>query len=336
MKQTLLLVVVTIALAVGVSVYVHPDGVQGVLGMLGLDGLVEERPAAPPATERVVDRTAAAEKQLVNGDASYDAGEFDQAWTAYGIAFGAAQTDAQTRRAATGMERAVLGWALTHDPPPADYAGRTARDRFIELSSRARTERTEDAWLAVAQFAAAADLRTELRGTVSSALDLAVGGGPVEAVLRRSLRDAGPKERSLLTAMKARGLGAGLTVSGGASMDVADLHHPASDDEPSGIGGVGTAPRVRVPFGAFDAEMRERLREAAEAEAEGLEHFRLSGPDGTDRPAHRREALRLLKQARDVYNDALEMDPDSRDVERRMQTIMRALGQLNKETVAGD
>ena len=94
--------------------------------------------------------------------------------------------------------------------------------------------------------------------------------------------------------------------------------------------------RIPVPFGAFDAAMRKRLERAVEAERQGLEHFAQAGPDGQDRERHRSEALKLLREARDAYNDALEMDPDSRAAEARMRQVMRALGQLNKEVVSGE
>lgn len=338
MKQTIVLALLVVGLALGASVYVHPDGADGVLRMLGIERRSEPQAASGTRTpDRLVDRTAAADKQIRNGDVSYDQGDFDQAYTAYMIAMTSAQTEAQRLRAETGQQRAVLAWALTHDPPPADYADRTARDRLTELTARARARGTEDAWLEVALFAAGAALKSDLRDAVSSALDLAAGGGAVEMRLRAALAAAGPKERSLLAAMKARGLGAGLEAGATTALTGAGaLRHPTDDDEPSGIGGVGSAPRVRVPFGAFTAEMREKLKGAAQAEADGLEHFRLAGPEGTDRGMHRREAHRLLKEARDVFNEALEMDPDAREVERRLQTIMRALGQLNKERVAGE
>ena len=337
MKQTLLLVIVVTGLALGASVYVHPDGSDGVLRMLGIDRAPESAAATGALPDRIVDRAAAAEKQVRNGDESYDSGDFNSAWTAYMIASTAAQTEAQRQRALAGQARAVLAWALTVNPPPANYQGRSGRDRMTELLARARSERSEDVWLQVALFASAAGLKSDLRDAVSSALDLAVGGGPVEMKLREALTVAGPKERSLLAAMKMRGLGEGLVVSGGtASVDLTDLRHTAEDDEPSGIGGVGSAPRVSAPFGDFTSEMRTKLQAAAQAEYEGLEHFRLSGPDGTDRSMHRHAAHRLLKSVRDVYNEALEMDPDAREVERRLQTIMRALGQLNKELVAGE
>ncbi len=337
MKQTGLLVVVTVALALGAAVYVHPDGADGVLRMLGLERIAAHETATTTSPGRAVDRAAAAEKQIRNGDESYDRGDFDAAWTAYGTAGVAAQTDVQRERAESGGRRAVLAWALTTAPPAADHAGRTARDRLIELETRARSAGTESAWLDVALFAAAAGLESDLRDAVTSALDLAVGGGPVEMRLRAALPLAGPKERSLRAAMIARGLGAGLPApSTPTSLGDGTLRQPPADDEPSGIGGVGRAPRVRVPFGAFTPQMREKLRAAAEAEVSGLEHFRLAGPDGTERGRHRHEARLLLKQARDTYNEALEMDPDAREVERRLQKIMRALGQLNKESVAGE
>ncbi len=342
LRQSVLLGLVVTGVAFGASVYVHPQGLHGVLELIGLEGLA---PAAGPADAGDGESgTGAAARlsnaelvagQMTQADLAYDRGDFTIAVTFYMLATNAAPGAATRARAAKGLHRALLAWALTDAPPPADFAGRSAHARLAELREQARSQGTEEAWLELALFAKAAGLDVEAPGAVGAALDLAVVGGPVERRILNVVPRAAQRQKPLREALSLRGLGAG--ASGGTGSGATGLRHPTeTDDGPSGIGGTGQAPRISVPFGAFSPAVRQRLKRAVVAEREGLEHFRLAGPEGTDRSTHRSAALRLLREARDIYSEALEEDEDSSAAQARLQQVMRALGQLNKEVVSGD
>ncbi len=334
MKQLLLLLVVALAVAFAVAVGVHPDGLVGVERLVGLGPPDSEASSAKSPLPGAWPTTPAerAENELTKAEAAYDRGEFRDALTFFGVAGVAATDETQRRRASVGAERAVLAWALVDGAGVPDLRGASARERLAELLEKARVAGTEDAWLDVVLLAQGAGLKSELPAAVAAAYDVAVHGGPVERRAANFVGLAGPHAKALRAALAARGLDVPADFE---PTFTEPLRHPGShDDGPSGIGGVGAAAPLkvpRVPRGAFDDAMRRRLEQAVIDERDGLEHFRLAGPDGTDRPLHRREAYRLLKKARDVYNDALEMDPRSSDCEARMQETMRALALASKE-----
>jgi len=335
LRQTVLLIVIVLLAGLGAAVFMHPEGAVGVRRMLGLDGdgvttaTASSGPADPVITAR--QRTA---KQLRWGDEAYDAGNFSGALTFYSIGAAAADDANQRAAASRGIQRSVLAWGIIADGVTPDYGGRTADERFGELMGRARTEQTEQAWLDLALFASGAGMSAKLQEVIDTLYEVARTGGPVEQRLQHVLRTGTTNFKTLAAAMSAIGLDHGAT----SSSLIAGLEHADDgDNERSGIGFTNDSPvTYRIPFGSFPKEFRARLEEGAQAAAEGIRHAEAAGPDGTDRAKHRREALRLLKFARDVYNEALELDPDSVDVQKHLKEVNIHFSRVRKSATFAD
>ncbi len=340
LKEALLLVGMLVSVAVAMAAFMHPQGFDGVIAMVvGGESAAEPEDETVDTGSAVRSPKAAADAELRKGDRAYDSGRFNSAVTFYMIAYGAAQTPRQKQRAKRGLHQAVLANALVRGASvPSGSVG--AADRFRELRTKAESSRTETDWLAAARFAAGAQLTGDVRDTVRSALDAARSGGVVETQLLSSLPHMGAKSRPLRAAMTAVGLGSAFTRpgstaslpggngSGGTRRGLSDL------DGPSGIGGVGAA---SMPHGDFSREMTGRLKQAIQWATEGLELYRQAGDtEALNRNELRTKAHKLLKQARDVFNDAQEQDPESGDLDRWMHRVMEGIAQLNKERVFGD
>jgi hypothetical protein len=335
LRQTLLLIVITLLAGLGAAVFMHPRGADGVRDLLGIGKIWEaQSPATGGASDPVINKAQTTANQLRYGDEAYDAGNFDGALTFYSIAI--ISDDATQRSAAQrGLARAVLAWAVVQDAPAPNFGGRTGDERYAELLGRASTEQTEQAWLDTVLFAAGAKRVADLPGAVDTLFEVVRTAGPVETRLQNVLRNGTRNAKNLTTAMTAIGLD-----HGGSGGMLAGLEHEDDASAGGARSGIGftnkTAPSYRIPFGEFPNSFRPKLEEAAKAEFEGLQHAEDAGPDGDDRPAHRREALRLLRIARDIYNEALEIDPESSDVQRHLKQVNIAYSRVRKSATFPD
>ena len=76
-----------------------------------------------------------------------------------------------------------------------------------------------------------------------------------------------------------------------------------------------------VPGGRFKPATKLELAKAVDLEIKGTAEYELTGPDNADRRTHRKKAVDLLKQAREIYDAALEEDSASSDLERRLKEL---------------
>lgn len=256
---------------------------------------------------------------LAAAEKAYDAGDFSAAIERYRVA--RADSDrAVAERAARGLERAVLGWALVHGAKapavlPEDADGDVARRQAaIEAAP------SEEAWLALTRFAAGCASARTLPYLVQQTIAAASPGGPVEARLLETLASAGPRAYVLREAMLAQGL-----------FRAEDPVASAVKSKPK----TPPPPAIAPPTGKFTPATKEKLARAAALEAEGAREFELSGPDNAQRREHRKIALDRLKQARDIYQDAQEED-DSADLGRHLRAVMEMIAHLHKEMSVGE
>lgn len=322
---------------------VHPGGFEGLAEDL-LGSLPTGGPDAPPAPDdgeqpgapkkSPEDPVAAAQDELGKAERAYDAGHFDSAVTFYGVARMMVEDPAQRERATTGLERSILACTVLSGSPRTSLAPEAARSEFERLKQAAEARPTEENWLAASRFAAGAGLVAETPYVVERCLAAAARGGPVEAQLREGL--TGTRRGQLVKALLARGLDATLPPSLAVTADTSHMGDGTTDadSETSGIGHVGRAPiSTTVPFGSFDAKMRERVREAVRLEQRGREEYDLARPGQANRKQHRHDAMGLLKQAREILSDALEADPDSRGVEAHLREVNQMLSFLKKDSL---
>ncbi len=345
LRQTLLLVVIVLLSGLGAAVFMHPQGADGVRNMLGLDTAEASQTASSGVAQSPIPKHRRTATQLQNGDEAYDAGNFSGAQTFYAIA-GITDDLSQRDAARRGAQRSVLAEALIDDTPAPDLGGQSEDERLAEVRRRAELEQTEAAWLELVLLASGTGRAAELPPLVDTLLDIASTGGPVEKRLQAVLRNRVRNSKQLAAAMSAIGLDHG----GMTGHLVADLGNDLSDEfgddlgddsaRPRGASGIGSsnrnAARHHVAFGDFPRSFRGKLEEASMAEFEGLKHADAAGPDGTERPMHRREAKRLLTIARDIYNEALEIDPDSVDVQKHVKMVVLALSQVRKSSTFSD
>jgi hypothetical protein len=333
LRETLLLTVIVLLAGLGGAVFMHPRGADGVRDMLGFGATAEAATASSDASDPIISKRQRMATQLQWGDQAYDSGDFSGALTFYSIA-SIAQDASQRSAAQRGIQRSVLAWGIVEDCPTPDYGGRTSDERFGELLGRAETERAEQAWLNVVLFAKGAGMAKKLPGVVDTLFEVCQTGGPVEERLQSVLRTGTSNFKMLAAAMSAIGLDHGAT---GGTVIAGLQHEDDGDNEPSGIGFTNDAPvTYRIPFGNFPKAFRAKLEDAAKAEYEGIRHAEAAGPDGTDRTMHRREALRLLRIARDVYNEALEIDPDAVDVQKHLKEVTLVFSQVRKSATFAD
>lgn len=344
--------------AAGAAVEVgHPKGIAGAWRDLTAPK-EEPSPAAVPAQGTAAPAAPVASvepapiefwgpgatKELASGDRDYDRGDFETAFFTYHAARVLASNADERYRADRGVEKAVLAWALVRGAPSVSGKPEALVAEWKTRAAAAEAAPSEKAWLEAARWAAGAGLRDHLPYAVGQALDAARPGGFVQAHLEDAQKSAGAKAEFLAAAMASRGLGKGAPLVAsvprpggprGTSQlprdpDVDDPHGPGSrDDEPSGIGGVNSR---GIPFGAFSAATREKLRRAVSLQNKGTVAYKQAGPDSPNRATHRETALRLLKEARDVYLEAQREDDDSQDLDERLRETLQMIAQLNKDS----
>lgn len=313
------------AVAFGAAAFMHPEGMGGFLKDLGVTG--RERPTTTTQRTDSTPTTSApdpvAERKryddlMRQGHGAYDKARFGPASTNYLLATAAAPDSSARKAAERGLHRALLARYLVEDA--RDTVEGDARAAYRELATAAEDSPTEARWMRAARMAASYGFAPETVHAVEQALMAARRGGVVSTRLTAALTTAGSMREHLLTALRGRGLYGSLATGAGTS----------EDDEPSGIGGVGNA---RLPFGSFDAEMRKQLKHAVQLQEAGEFEFELAAPDKDHRERHRRLALGSLQEARDIYSAALDMDPQSKDVEERLGQVTRMIAALRKDSI---
>lgn len=345
----LLGLVLALAIVVAVIEVAHPKGVVGLLHAL-LDFKpvaapstpigTAAAPAAKPAEPAKVEAAygPGASQELSWADRDYDRGDFDGAVANYGSSRVLSANADERYRANKGLEKSLLAWAIARGAPKVNGTAAELEGTYRKQLAAAEASSDEKLWIDLVRWTAGAGLRDRLPYVVGQALDRARPGGHVQAVLDDSILAAGSKRELLAGAMAARGLGKGvslvdLPVSGGGAHAAAGGSSgiggtTKTAGEESGIGGVNTR---GVPFGHFTAEMRTKLRAAVEAERKGTIAYRAAGPDSPNRADNRHTAVACLKEARDIYQAALEQDSDSRDLDDRLKEVMQMLAQLRKD-----
>lgn len=345
-----------LAIVVALLEVVHPKGVVGLL-----HELLDFKPAAAPADRQgsaATDAPRAPEPEKIDAawgpgatqelswaDRDYDRGDFDGAVSNYGSARVLAANADERYRAAKGLEKSLLAWAVIRGAPKVGGTPAELDAAYQKQLATAEASQDEKTWIDLVRWTSGAGLRDRLVYVVGQALDRARPGGHVQAVLEDSLLAAGTKRDLLAAAMASRGLGKGAPL---AALPVATASRPAPSAatppasgiggtakppaEESGIGGVG---QRGVPFGHFTADMRTKLRTAIELERKGTVAYGQAGPDSPNRADNRHTALTCLKEARDIYQAALEQDNDSRDLDERLKDVMRMLAQLKKDEGVG-
>lgn len=329
------------AVLAGVEI-THPKGVRGLFAEL--TGSRNGSASAPRQGTGPAEKTATkaagpteywgpgAEKPLAWGDRDYDRGDFDGAISNYGSARALAANPDERRRANQGLERSLLAGALVRGA--AKTAGTPAEltAEAMKRVSAAESNPSEKTWLETVRWLAGAGQRERLPYAVGQALDLARPGGFVQGALEDALRTAEHRRDDLIVAMAGRGLATLPPPSSAGQGTASTKPRNQGAEETSGIGGV----RDRgIPFGAFSAETREKLKKAARLEREGTIAYRAAGPDSPNRTENRHTAVACLKQVREIYQAALEEDSGSRDLDERLKDVMLMLAQLKKDEGIG-
>ena len=264
---------------------------------------------------------------VAKGHEAYDKARFASASTNYLLATAAAPTPNDEEVAERSLHRALLARFLVEDAQKTVEGD--PRAEYDRLAREAQTSPTEARWMAAAQVAATYGFRSETVHATEQALSGARRGGDVGRRLMAALTTAGSMKKHLDAAIR----GAGLFGSSETSPTASGIGSTESmdDDEASGIGSVGNR---GIPFGSFDEDMRRQLKRAVELQEVGEYEYDLAGPDQEHRGRHRRIALGNLQEARDIYSNALDMDPDSKDVQRRMRQVMQMIAGLRKDSTA--
>lgn len=328
---TVLVVVGIAGVAFGTAGYMHPDGMNGFLADLGLAGRKTTlEPTADSSTPTVeVGKSRKRFDELVaKGHAAYDKARFASASTNYLLATAAAPTPNDEEVAQRSLHRALLARFLVEDSQTTvDGDPRAEYDR---LAREAQSSPTEARWMAAAQVAATYGFRSETVHATEQALSGARRGGDVGRRLMAALSTAGSMQKHLEAAIRGAGL-FGSSESSPTASGIGGAETVDPDDEASGIGSVGNR---GIPFGSFDEDMRRQLARAVELQKVGEYEYDLAGPEQEHRGRHRRIALGNLQEARDIYSNALDMDPDSKDVQRRMRKVMQMIAGLRKHSTS--
>lgn len=275
-------------------------------------------PAAPPAEGQALGET-----ELRDAERAYDAGDFARSVELF-VAARADSGPALRDRITRGLQKAILAWALTSnvEPPsplPDDPDGEVARRQ-----AAADAAPGEQAWFDVTMYAAGCGSSRKLPYLAQQALACAVGGGPVEQRLKLVLARGGPRANILRDAMSEMGL-------------LEPVDPVAAAERPKTAGTKPAAKTsIATPGGAFKPATKTKLAKAVELERKGTAEYELSGPDNAQRKQHRKAAVELLKQARDIYQEAQEEDPDSPDLGSRLRTVMEMISHLHKEMSLGE
>ncbi len=332
------LVVLVVGVVAGTVAFLHPQGLKGALGGKG-PGAASGAPhplavqSAPSSAQRPSPATSGnASTELAHAEKAYDAGDFGLAATHYMVASAVAANAPDRERADRGLRKSVLGDALVSEARVPDLP-KDADAEYRRRVAEAEARPTEEAFFELLRFAAAARLRTRLPYLAEQSIDLCHPGGPVERQLRAALSKGGQRRSVLRAAIVAMGMDVSdIPVAPGPVDDVmatAELAPRTSPPSPNGIG--GTRRRDAIPHGQFSAAMRAKLQRAIELQRKGAEEYEKSGPDGQDRKAHRKLAHESLREARDIYQEAMDEDPNAMGLESRLTTVMSLLAQVNKD-----
>ncbi len=317
-----LIVVATVAVAAGMVHLTFPGGLPALYRQYAARTPAPAPAPRTPAAKAPAEGTSLGETELRDAERAYDAGDFARSVDFF-LAARADAGPAFRERTARGLQKAVLAWALTSnvEPPsplPDDPDGEVARRQAAADASP-----SEQAWYDVTIYAAGCGSSRKLPFVAQQALTSAVAGGPVERRLTSVLDRGGPRARLLREAMTGIGL-----------LDPVDPVAAAS--KPNAAPVRPPAKVLRAPGGSFKPATKAKLVQAVELERKGTEEYDKSGPDNAQRKEHRKAAVALLKQARDIYQEAQEEDPDSSDLGGRLRAVMEMISHLHKETSLGE
>ena len=318
--KILLLALVTIAVVLAMVHAFFPGGLPRLIDRFSAPNTAPAAQPAPAPTVTVPSPTGATE--LRQAETAYDAGDFGRAVDFYAVARADADPDVRSR-ATRGLQKAILAWALTLDVPlPTPLPDDPDADVALR-QAKADKSPSEKAWYDLTIYAAGCGSARKLPFLTRQAIDWAQPGGPVEKRLTSVLATSGSRAGMLRAAMQAQGfLGPVDPVA------AAEKPHPAARSP--------ARTKLVPPSGSFTPATKSKLSDAVEFETEGAREYDLSGPDNADRKLHRKASLRLLIQARDIYEIALEEDPNSVALDRRMHDVMEMISHLRKEMNLGD
>lgn len=326
-----LLVLATAGVMATMAHLFWPGGLPALIERLTPEaaGRATQTPAPAPGDAPSAARQSGADK-LRDAEAAYDAGDFDRAVQL----FLEARVDLGREgleRAARGLDKAVLAWALTSGPRVDAIDAAAIDEEMARLQAQAESEPSEKAWYDAAMFAASNGLHRKLKHVSQQAIDCALPRGPVEQRLKRSLELAGPRTSTLKSAMVRAGFlepEDPLAVAAGTPSGPAPAAQPAPRTASKRV--------IYPPNGSFKPETKAKLAKAVELEKLGTDEYEQSGPDNAKRKEHRKAAMDFLKQARDIYEAAQDEDPGSLDVDRRLHAVLEMFGQLRKDASVGD
>ncbi|MCE9637869.1 MAG: hypothetical protein K8T90_19385 [Planctomycetes bacterium] len=342
MVRFLVALLVLAAVFVGIEIS-HPKGFMGMVAEF-------TGPRTPDPTRADADAASAppkaapepmktfwgpgATKELSWADRDYDRGDFDGAVANYSSSRLLAANQDERYRALKGMERSLLAWALVHGAPKVSGSSEALAAELTARITRSESELSERTWMETTRWAAGAGFRDRLHYLAEQTLDCARPGGFVQGALDAAVVTATGRREEIAAAMASRGLRPGakldalpLPGAGEASGIGSAAAKPADSDE-SGIGGVNDR---GVPFGAFSADTRTKLKQAVKLERQGASAYAAAGPDSPNRVENRHTAMDCLKKARDIYVEAQGEDSTSRDLDERLKHVMQMLAQLKKD-----
>ncbi len=322
-SKVALLVLTASAVAATMAHLFFPGGLPAIWAKV--TGPAEAPPPEPSrsaALEMRLGNAPDGDDELHRAERALDAGEFGLATDL----FLAARADGNAsirERAERELHDAVLAWALTlgveaPSPPPADPDGEVAR-----AVRAAEDSPGEKAWYDAAMLAAGCGVRTKLRYLTRQAVTCALPNGPVATRLKAVLPIAGNRAATLREAMVAAGF---------VEDPVASAAGPVKPPQAPQPAGRAFAP----PAGKFRPETRARLVRAVDLERKGTEEFDQCGPDDPKRKEHLKAAIGYLRDARDIYQEAEDEDPDSRDLAEHLHRVMEMISHVNKERTLGD
>jgi hypothetical protein len=317
-----LIVVATAAVAAGMVHLTFPGGLPALYEQYAARAPVTKPAPAPSTATAPAEGPSLGETELRDAERAYDAGDFARAVDFF-LAARADTGPAFRERPARGLQKAVLAAALTSnvEPPsplPDDPDGEVARRQAAADASP-----SEQAWYDVTIYAAGCGSSRKLPFLAQQALAAAVAGGPVERRLKAVLDRGGPRARLLRDAMTGIGL-------------LEPVDPVAAASKPNTAPVKPAAKAIRTPGGSFKPATKAKLAQAVELENKGTAEYDLSGPDNAQRKQHRKAAVEYLKQARDIYQEAQEEDPDSSDLGGRLRTVMEMISHLHKEMSLGE
>lgn len=318
-----LLGIVTLGVAAIVVHLFLPGGLPALLAkVLPSPSAPAVAPAAPaaPVAPPPVTTAAAGANDLRSAERAYDLGDFDHAIDF----FVAARADADREyrdRAASGLQKAVLAWALTFNAPLPSPLPDDPDAEIARRHAAAEKDPNERAWYDLTLYVAAVAPGPKLRYLAQQALGAAMPGGPVETRLNEVLAVGGKRGYLLRDALQQQGL-------------LAPRDPAADDGRPAPVRKPAKA--LSPPAGNFTEATKAKLAKGAEFEEKGTAEYDQTGPENPQRQAHRKAAYNFLKQARDIYEAAQEENPNSPDLDRHLHAVMEMLSPLRKEMGIGD